>query len=83
MNEKVKFEKWALLKELDISAYTFNKKFAGEFDYEDIQTQLFWECWRAASQQVNTADAESRWPCNCQFFGKENCGVHGPGRERR
>ena len=48
VNMKKEFETWALSKELDISPYTYNSDFADEFDYQDIQTQLFWECWRAA-----------------------------------
>lgn len=48
---KKSFEKWALSQEMDISPYTFDPKFANEFDYNDISTQMFWECWQAASSQ--------------------------------
>jgi hypothetical protein len=55
---KKKFEQWAKNKELDTTPYYFNEKFKDEFDYEDIQTQMFWECWKASSQPITPADAE-------------------------
>ena len=43
---KQSFELWAKTRELDLAPYS-NPKFQ-EFDYDDIQTQMFWECWKAA-----------------------------------
>lgn len=42
MNE---FEKWALSKELRIEYHPHPDT---GFDYLDIETQMFWECWQAA-----------------------------------
>lgn len=40
------FEKWALSKELSLVKNSYTSK--SEFDYLDIETQMFWECWQAA-----------------------------------
>jgi len=42
------FEKWAISRELEVEPYSFNPKFIGEIDYEDIQTDFFWDCWKAS-----------------------------------
>lgn len=55
---KKEFEKWAESRGLDTSPYTFNPKFKDKFDYNDIVTQGYWECWQAASQPSNPADGE-------------------------
>ena len=68
---KEDFEKWALSKELDIAPYTFNPKFKDEFDYQDIMTQLFFECWKAAktTESIHAQDSEQPpdWAFRCPF----------------
>lgn len=39
------FEKWALQKELSVEHHPHPEK---GFDYYDIETQMFWECWQAS-----------------------------------
>jgi len=58
VTEQDRFEEWAISKGLDIKPYVSNPKFQTEFDYEDIQTQMFWECWKAACEPVVYADGK-------------------------
>lgn len=66
---KEDFEKWALSKELDIAPYDFNPKFKDIYDYNDIQTQQFFECWKAAitTESIPAQDVEG-----CVMI-KEDC----------
>lgn len=43
---KNQFEIWAEMKELDLDRHPGPEKWG--WDYYDIQTQVFWECWQAA-----------------------------------
>jgi len=60
LTEQERFEKWAISKELDVEPYSSNPKFQTEFDYEDIQTQMFWECWKAACEPIIFENRSSR-----------------------
>ena len=41
------FEEWAENQGLDISPYSFDKDFIGVYSYQDIETEIFWRCWKA------------------------------------
>ena len=56
---KEEFEKWARTREMDLTPHP-NKKQFPEYDYYDIQTQMFWECWQAALE-IRDDHAASRW----------------------
>jgi len=42
------FEEWALSRDLGIEPYSFNPDFKDVYDYDDIETQMAWECWKAS-----------------------------------
>jgi len=52
------FEIWAKTKELDLTSHSKTKK--SDFDYCDIQTQMFWECWQSAITKYVFTTKESK-----------------------
>lgn len=53
MYHQKQFERWAKTKELDITKHPEKDKWG--FEYLDIQTQMFWECWCAAQEDDEEA----------------------------
>ena len=51
MNNRDKFEQWARSKKLDLKHYRYNPLFKNEFSYENVETQMFWECWQVAKNE--------------------------------
>lgn len=62
---KNKFEEWAASKELDLTPQWDKSRFL-EYDYDDIETQLFWECW----QYAQSSKLYNIWELVYQMFAK-------------
>ena len=67
--QMAQFERWAQEREMDLTRH-LDPKFP-EYDYYDILTQQFWECWQAAQELMIKKWLDDRF----RFAGRGKLGL--------